>query len=81
MSPADVGLLRYGPPLSLAARRRRMPQADQRLVERVLMQTRAKQTLDDAEDQARQWHTAWLRALSTLEQHTVPPASPSEWSW
>ena len=81
MSAADVGLLRYGPPLSLAARRRRLPQADQRLVERVLMQTRARMTPADAEDQARQWHAAWVAALSSMEQHTVPPASPSEWSW
>lgn len=81
MTAADVGLLRYGPPLSLAARRRRLPAADQRLVERVLMQTRARMSPDDAEDQARQWHAAWLRVLGTMEQHSVPPASPSEWSW
>lgn len=81
MSAADVGLLRYGPPISLAARRRALPKYAQTLVEKVLSQTRAKQSLEDAEDQARQWHAAWLRALSAMEQHTVPPASPADWSW
>ena len=60
-----------------ALNRQQMHPTDRAMLERVLSQCRERQSLECAEDQARQWHAAWLSMRAELQAVD----SPAEWNW